>query len=59
MLQRQPMPLMRGVPGRMEISAEARNMLAQGYLPLDTPVGRRLLLIHTPRALRGGISFIF
>lgn len=56
---RQPVPLMRGVPGRMEINAEARNMLAQGYLPLDTPLGRRLLLIHTPRALRGGISFIF
>jgi hypothetical protein len=52
---RQPVPLMRG----MEISAEARNMLAQGYLPLDTPLGRRMLLIHTPRALRGGISFIF
>lgn len=56
---RQPMPLMRGVPGRMEVNAEARNMLAQGYLPLSTPEGRRMLLIHTPRALRGGISFIF
>ena len=56
---RQPMPLMRGVPGRMEMTAEARNMLAQGYLPLSTPEGRRMLLIHTPRALRGGVSFIF
>jgi len=56
---RQPMPLMRGVPGRMEVNAEARNMLAQGYLPMTTPEGRRLLLINTPRALRGGVSFIF
>lgn len=56
---RQPMPIMRGVPGRMEVNAEARNMLAQGYLPLTTPDGRQLLLIHTPRALRGGVSFIF
>jgi hypothetical protein len=56
---RQPMPLVRGVPGRMEVSAEARNMLAQGYLPMTTPEGRRLLLINTPRALRGGVSFIF
>ena len=56
---RQPVPGLFGMPGRMEIHAEARNMLAQGYLPLDTPLGRRLLLIHTPRALRGGVSFFF
>ena len=56
---RQPVPSMPGMPGRMEIHAEARNMLAQGYLGLDTPAGRRLLLIHTPRALRGGVSFFF
>lgn len=55
---RQPMPGVFGL-GRMEIHAEARNMLAQGYLPLDTPLGRRMLLIHTPRALRGGLSFFF
>lgn len=56
---RQPVPGVFGMPGRMEIHAEARNMLAQGYLPLDTPLGRRMLLIHTPRALRGGVSFFF
>lgn len=56
---RQPVPGMLGMPGRMEIHAEARNMLAQGYLGLDTPAGRRMLLIHTPRALRGGVSFFF
>ena len=56
---RQPVPSLLGMPGRMEMYAEARNMLAQGYLPLDTPLGRRMLLIHTPRALRGGVSFFF
>jgi hypothetical protein len=56
---RQPVPGVFGMPGRMEIHAEARNMLAQGYLPLETPLGRRMLLIHTPRALRGGVSFFF
>ncbi|MBY0506301.1 MAG: carboxypeptidase regulatory-like domain-containing protein [Bryobacteraceae bacterium] len=56
---RQPVPGLFGMAGRMEIHAEARNMLAQGYLPLDTPFGRRMLLIHTPRALRGGVSFFF
>lgn len=56
---RQPVPGLLGMPGRLEILAEARNMLAQGYLPLDTPAGRRMLLIHTPRSLRGGVSFFF
>ena len=56
---RQPVPGLFGMAGRMEIHAEARNILAQGYLPLDTPLGRRMLLIHTPRALRGGLSFFF
>jgi hypothetical protein len=56
---RQPVPAIFGMPGRMEIQAEARNVLAQGYLPLDTPFGRRMLLIHTPRSLRGGVSFFF
>jgi hypothetical protein len=57
-LLRQPVPGFLGM-GRMEVHAEARNILAQGYLPLDTPLGRRMLLIHTPRALRGGVSFFF
>jgi hypothetical protein len=51
-----PAPFM---PGRMEISAEMRNLLAQGYLPLRAQTGQRLLLIHTPRAVRGGVAFIF
>ena len=40
-------------------SAEVRNMLAQGYLPITGADGRRLLLVQSPRALRGGFSFIF
>lgn len=55
--QRVPAPSFMG--GRMEITAEMRNLMAQGYLPLQTADGRRLLLIHTPRALRGGVSFFF
>lgn len=56
---RQRVPAPSFMAGRMEISAEMRNLMAQGYLPLETADGRRLLLIHTPRALRGGISFFF
>ncbi|HYP08885.1 MAG TPA: TonB-dependent receptor [Bryobacteraceae bacterium] len=56
---RQPLPLWDGLPGRIEASAEVRNMLAQGYLPVSLADGRRLVLAHSPRAVRGGLSFIF
>ncbi|MCC6538841.1 MAG: carboxypeptidase regulatory-like domain-containing protein [Bryobacterales bacterium] len=56
---RQPIPGVGLLPGRLEASAEWRNILGQGYLPLATPGGHRLLLIQTPRALRGGVSLIF
>lgn len=55
---RQPLPSW-GLPWRMEITADLRNLLAQGYLPLNVVNGRRLLLMQTPRAFRGGLSFIF
>ncbi len=55
---RQPVPT-GGMPGRLEMNAEVRNMLAQGYLPVTTPDGRQILLVQFPRALRGGFSFIF
>ena len=56
---RQPIPVFGSIPGRLEANAELRNMLAQGYLPISTADGRMLYLIHSPRALRGGLSFIF
>jgi hypothetical protein len=56
---RQPLPLWDALPGRVEASAEVRNMMAEGYLPLSLADGRRLVLAHSPRAVRGGLSFIF
>ena len=56
---RQRVPAPAFMAGRMELSAEMRNLLAQGYLPLTTSDNRRMLLIHTPRSLRGGVAFIF
>lgn len=56
---RQPVPGWNGLPGRMEITAELRNLLAQGYLPINTPDGRRMILASFPRAIRGGLAFIF
>jgi hypothetical protein len=55
---RQPLPWSLA-PCRMEITADLRNLLAQGYLPLTVEGGRRVYLMQTPRAFRGGLSFIF
>jgi hypothetical protein len=56
---RQPIPSIPGVPWRIEASAEMRNLLAQGYLPVNMTDGRSLLLVNTPRTLRGGLAFVF
>jgi hypothetical protein len=56
---RQPLPGALGMPGRLEATAELRNMLAQGYLSVNDNEHRKALLIHTPRAVRGGLAFIF
>ncbi len=56
---RQPLPGLGGVPGKLEATADVRNMLAQGYQPIQMGAGRRIQLAHSPRALRGGLAFIF
>ena len=50
---RQPLPKI--LPWRMELTAELRNLLAQGYLPM----GGHSVLTASPRAVRGGLNFIF
>jgi len=55
---RQPIPSVLGMPGRLEATAELQNGLAQGYLPV-TEGSQRVTLVQSPRALRGGLSFIF
>jgi hypothetical protein len=52
----QPLP---GFARRVEATADLRNMLAQGYLPVGMANGQTLTLIETPRTLRGGLAFIF
>ncbi len=56
---RQPVPAFPGLRGRLEATADLRNLLAEGYLPLATADGGRVLLLHTPRSLRGGFAFVF
>jgi hypothetical protein len=55
---RQPLPSVLGMPGRLEATAELQNGLAQGYLPVSEG-GQQVTLVQSPRALRGGLSFIF
>jgi len=54
---RQPLPLVIGGM-HMEITADLRNLLAQGYVGIQSN-GRRAVLTNAPRAVRGGVSFIF
>jgi len=58
-LIRQPLPSFFGIPGRLELTADLRNLLAQGYIPLPTSNGNTLLVVQAPRCLRGGLNFIF
>ena len=56
---RQPVPFISGRPCRVEVTADLRNLLAQGYLSLAAANGQSLLLVETPRSLRGGLNFVF
>jgi hypothetical protein len=56
---RQPLPRFAGLPWRMEATADLRNLLAEGYLPLNMASGQQILLVETPRSFRGGLNFIF
>lgn len=56
---RQPLPSFITVLGRVEALADFRNLLAQGYIPITTADGRRLLLVQNMRSFRGGFSVNF
>lgn len=58
-LVRQPIGTVPGLRGRLEATAELNNLLAEGYVPMRTPDGRHVVLVHTPRSVRGGLSFVF
>ena len=56
---RQPVPVLTSLPWRVEATADLRNLLAQGYLPLTASNGQPIVLVQMPRSFRGGLSFIF
>lgn len=59
LLIRQPIGSVPGMRGKLEATADLSNLLAEGYVPMKTPDGRHVVLVHTPRSVRGGLSFIF
>lgn len=56
---RQPLPSPFGGSGRFELTAELRNLLAQGYVPIASADGQTLILVQAPRSFQGGVNFIF
>ena len=54
---RQPLPSFL-MSGRWEAQADFRNLLAQGYVPVDARDGR-ILMVPAFRSFRGGLSFQF
>ena len=59
LLLRQPLPIGGSVPGRFEASADFRNLLKTGYVPLHAPDGRILNLLQAIRSYSGALSYIF
>ena len=56
---RQPLPLAPGLPGKLEASADFRNLLKTGYVPLQAYDGQTMYLLQAVRSYRGSLSFIF
>ena len=56
---RQPLPIGGGLPGKFEASAEVRNLLKSGYVPLSVDDGRMLNLLQAIRSYSGALSYIF
>jgi hypothetical protein len=56
---RQPLPPIMGMPGHFELTADVRNLLASGYMPVNMADGRQMLVVEIPRAIRGGLRITF
>ena len=55
----QPIPSLFGLPGHLELTADLRNLLAQGYIPVGPGGPNQLLVVQSPRAIRGGLNLTF
>ncbi|MBI1354362.1 MAG: hypothetical protein GC160_08450 [Acidobacteria bacterium] len=55
---RQPLPFGAG-SGRFEVTADVRNLLEAGYIPIQTQDGRTVYLVQSVRSYRGSLNFVF
>ncbi|MGH9782642.1 MAG: carboxypeptidase-like regulatory domain-containing protein [Terriglobia bacterium] len=55
----QPLPSPNIFPGQFQAMVDFSNLLAQGYLMVQTPDGGKSLLFPAARSFRGGFNFIF
>ncbi len=55
---RQPLPS-GFMPAKMDALLDVRNLLAQGYLPVQGQDGRTVYMVQSARAVRGGLAFTF
>jgi hypothetical protein len=56
---RQPLPFGGLLPGKLEATADFRNLLKAGYVPIQTYDGQQMYLLQAIRTYRGALSFIF
>ena len=56
---RQPLPFGGSLPGKLEATADFRNLLKAGYVPIQTFDGQQMYLLQAIRSYRGALSFIF
>ena len=59
-LIRQPLPMSGPLPGsKFEITADIRNLLKAGYIPIEGADGQTIFVMPSVRSYRGSLSFIF
>jgi hypothetical protein len=56
---RQPLPFSGPLPGKLEATADIRNLLNAGYIPIQTFDGQQIYLLQAIRSYRGALSFVF
>ena len=57
---RQPLPMTGPLPGsRFEVTADIRNLLKAGYIPIEGVDGQTIYVMPAVRSYRGSLSFIF
>jgi hypothetical protein len=56
---RQPLPFAGPLPGKLEATADFRNLLNAGYIPMQAFDGQQMFLLQAIRSYRGALSFVF